>query len=180
MARYALTALLLLVALPAFADIYKWVDERGTISFTEDLGKVPPKYRKKVTVIPQNAPAAAEVTETVVEQGGKVQKPEAAEQKEAVKPQTPRQEKKAVYGGKDENAWKAEFARVRGDIKVYEGELAERKAKLAKPDKMSRAEYLGMQNEVKRIEEKLADLQGKLNALSESARKAGVPPELYK
>lgn len=179
MARYALTALFLFIALPAFADIYKWVDERGTINFTEDLGKVPPKYRKKATVIPQNAPAAAEVTETVVEKGAKVPTPETAEPKDAAgKPQPAKQEKKAVYGGKDENAWKAEFARVRGDIRMFEEELAGRKAKLTKTDKMSRAEYLGIQSEVKRIEEKLADLKGKLSALTESAQKAGVPPEL--
>ncbi|RNC67387.1 MAG: DUF4124 domain-containing protein [Desulfuromonadales bacterium] len=177
--RYLCAVLLLTSAVPSFADIYKWVDERGVVSYTEDLGKVPVKYRKKVTVITDAPPPAAEVTETVVEQGGKQKKP-VVEQKDVQKTPVLKQEKKTVYGGKDEAAWKAEFDKLRSDIKVYEGELAERKAKIANPGTMSRGEYLGLQTEVKRIDEKLADLNGKLNALKESAQKAGVPAELRK
>lgn len=173
MARYVFTALLLLLAVPAFADIYKWVDERGTVNFAEDLGKVPRKYRKKVVVIPEGVPSAPEVTETVIDQGKK-----AAVEPGGEKSRPAKQEKKAVYGGRDEDSWKGEFARLRGDIKSYENEIAERKAKIANPEKMSRGEYLGLQSQVKRLEDKLAELQGKLSVLTESARKAGVPPEL--
>ncbi|WP_298268277.1 DUF4124 domain-containing protein [Geobacter sp.] len=176
MARYLFTALLLLLAVPAFADIYKWVDERGTVNFAEDLGKVPRKYRKKVTVIREGTPTSPEVTETVIDQGGKERATGGAdgEKPQAVKPE----KKKAVYGGKDEDAWKTEFAKLRSQIKANEGEVAERKAKIANPVNMSRGEYLGLQLDVKRLEEKLTDLRGKLDALTESARKAGVPPEL--
>lgn len=173
MARYVFALLLLLIAPSAYADIYRWVDERGTVNFTEDPGKVPPKHRKKMTVITEPGQSAPEVTEDV----GKEKK--SAEQREVEKAPAPKQEKKkAVYGGKDEDAWKAEFAKARGEITAYEGEIAERKARLAKPEKMGRAEYLSIQTEVKRLEEKLASLREKLVGLTESARRAGVPPEL--
>ncbi|WP_298439179.1 DUF4124 domain-containing protein [Geobacter sp.] len=176
MARSLFAALLLLLAVPAFADIYKWVDERGTVNFAEDLGKVPPKYRKKVVVIREGEPTSPEVTETIIDQG---KERKATGEAEAGKTQAAKpQKKKAVYGGKDEDAWKAEFARLRGQIKSDESEIAERRAKIANPVNMSRGEYLGLQLDVKRLEERLADFRGKLDALTESARKAGVPPEL--
>lgn len=46
--RHMLTALLLLLALPAQAEIYKWVDDQGRPHF----GEAPPeKYRKSATVV---------------------------------------------------------------------------------------------------------------------------------
>jgi len=39
-------ALLLLCARPAGADVYRWVDEQGTIHFTDELSNVPPDSRK--------------------------------------------------------------------------------------------------------------------------------------
>jgi clan AA aspartic protease (TIGR02281 family) len=43
-------ALLLMVALvalayPAGAEMYRWVDEKGTVHFTDDLSRIPEKYR---------------------------------------------------------------------------------------------------------------------------------------
>ncbi len=29
-------------------EVYKWVDERGTVHFTDDLGQVPEKYRTRI------------------------------------------------------------------------------------------------------------------------------------
>lgn len=34
----------------AYAETYSWTDEHGTIHFTEDLGKVPQKFRGRVKV----------------------------------------------------------------------------------------------------------------------------------
>lgn len=39
---------LLLIFQIAHAEIYKWVDEKGTIHFTEDPSTIPEKYRDKV------------------------------------------------------------------------------------------------------------------------------------
>ena len=45
---------------------------------------------------------------------------------------------------------------------------------------MSRGEFLGIQREVTMLEEKLSGLNGKLNALEESAQRSGVPLKLRK
>lgn len=41
----ALLILLVLGISPVFAQIYKWVDEKGTIHFTQDPSTIPEKYR---------------------------------------------------------------------------------------------------------------------------------------
>jgi len=38
-------AILLVFSCPAFGEMYKWVDEKGTLHFADDLSKVPEKYR---------------------------------------------------------------------------------------------------------------------------------------
>ncbi len=37
--------ILLVIASPASGEMYKWVDEKGTIHFTDDLSKIPEKYQ---------------------------------------------------------------------------------------------------------------------------------------
>lgn len=180
MTRYACAVMILALSVAAHADIYKWVDQRGTVNYTEDPGKIPKKYRKKVTVIPEGEPSPAEVSDVAVDQGGKEKKPEDG-QKDAENAPAVRQEKqKAVYGGKDEDVWKTEFRALRSEITANEAELAARRKRLASPGAMSRGEYLGVQQEVKRLEETLTGLNGRLNALEESAQRVGVPLELRK
>ena len=180
MTRFTCTVMFLALAVAAHADIYKWVDQSGTVNYTEDISKVPQKYRKKVTVISEGGAPAAEVTETVVEQGRKAKKPEAGEKDAENAPATKQEKKKAVFGGKDEDAWKNEFKVLRNGIKANEAELAARRSRIANPGAMSRGEYLAIQREVKRLEETLTGLNGKLSALEESAQRAGVPMELRK
>ncbi len=45
--RHAFLFVILLVAVgfPAYAEMYKWIDEKGTVHFTDDLSKIPEKYR---------------------------------------------------------------------------------------------------------------------------------------
>ncbi len=43
---FLLVILLVMVVSPAaYADMYKWVDEKGTVHFTDDVSKIPEKYR---------------------------------------------------------------------------------------------------------------------------------------
>ena len=50
-----LPALLIILAIfcsvRARADMYKYVDDKGTVSITDDLAKVPEKYRSKIEAI---------------------------------------------------------------------------------------------------------------------------------
>ena len=178
MPRFVFAVMILVLAASAQADIYKWVDQRGTVNYTEDPGKVPPKYRKKVTVISGGGAPAAEVTETFVEQGREQRKPEVGNRDAGNLPAARQEKRKAVYGGKDEDAWKNEFRMLRSEIKTKEAELAARRSRMANPGAMSRGEFLGIQLEAKRLEEMLAGLNGRMDALEERAQRAGVPLEL--
>ncbi len=40
--------ILIALALPASAEMYKWVDEKGTVHFTDDISSIPEKYREDV------------------------------------------------------------------------------------------------------------------------------------
>jgi len=158
-----LVALLLLYPLSAMALTYEWTDENGTVNFTEDLGKVPKKYRKKAKVLG----AEESGPQTTVEPGepAKKTKPEAAG------------EKKKLYGGKDEQSWRKEFALAKAEVKSTESELANLHGRLEDTSKMSHGEYLAIQNTIKHNEIKLQGQQKKLNELQESADRAGVPAE---
>jgi clan AA aspartic protease (TIGR02281 family) len=42
-----LALLIFLLAAPSVAEIYRWTDENGRVYFTQDLGQVPARYRKR-------------------------------------------------------------------------------------------------------------------------------------
>jgi clan AA aspartic protease (TIGR02281 family) len=43
-----LLTILIALALPASAEMYKWVDEKGTVHFTDDISSVPEKFREGI------------------------------------------------------------------------------------------------------------------------------------
>lgn len=45
---FFLVTILIALALPAGAEMYKWVDEKGTVHFTDDISSIPEKYREDV------------------------------------------------------------------------------------------------------------------------------------
>ena len=159
-----LAVMILLYPLSALAVTYEWTDERGTVSFTEDLGNVPKKYRKKAKVLgaeESDAPrtdAAAEPAKA---------KPAVADEVQT----------KKQYGGKDEKAWRAEFAAARRELQQAETELADLRARLNDTSKMSRSEYLTIRNTINPSESRVPALKKKLDLLKESADRAGVPAD---
>jgi len=54
----ALSLCALLSALPAAADIYRWVDGQGTVHFTDDLSNVPPSARGAATPFVREGPGS--------------------------------------------------------------------------------------------------------------------------
>jgi archaellum component FlaC len=40
--------LFLLIASPSHAQVYKWVDEKGIVHFTDDITQIPEKYRRTI------------------------------------------------------------------------------------------------------------------------------------
>ena len=51
--------MILICASSASASVYKWVDERGVVNFSDDYNKVPPAFRNHVEEmsIPKRAPS---------------------------------------------------------------------------------------------------------------------------
>jgi clan AA aspartic protease (TIGR02281 family) len=45
---FFLLTILIALALPASAEMYKWVDEKGTVHFTDDISSIPEKYREGI------------------------------------------------------------------------------------------------------------------------------------
>lgn len=45
-----LLIMLLIMPCITFAEIYKWINDDGSIGFTDDLSKVPEKYRDQVEI----------------------------------------------------------------------------------------------------------------------------------
>lgn len=171
--------LLLLLAMPVtcFAEIYKWVDEKGQIGFADDLGKVPAKYRDKAQAT-EKVEQAVEIVEKT-EQGKKGAKTGSAKQEQpaaAEEKQAPVKEK-PLYEGRGGDAWKRDFERQRLEIKNLEEQAAGIRERMANPGKLSRGEYLSLQNTSKDLDARISTAQKKLQALNDAADRAEVPPE---
>jgi clan AA aspartic protease (TIGR02281 family) len=54
--------ILIVLASPAYGEMYKWVDEKGTLHFADDLSKVPEKYRPDAEI--RKAPKEISTPET--------------------------------------------------------------------------------------------------------------------
>jgi chromosome segregation ATPase len=167
-------ALLVMFAIPVEALTYKWIDDHGTINYTEDLGNVPQKYRKKVKIVGEEEDVASP------EPGGSKEglKPEKKDKaKGDASEQTNAPEKKKTYGGKSAETWKRDFAQVNDDIKTNEDQLSELKDRMKDTSKMSRGEYLSVQAGINRVEARLQRLRGKRDSLTDEANRALVPAE---
>ena len=159
-----LLLLLLLYPLSAAAETYQWTDERGTVNFAEDLGKVPKKYRKKAKLLGSDdaepaAPAVVTAPESAGPKGGEIQKG------------------KQVYGGKDEAAWRREFLQASSNLQNAETEVLALKRRLDDTSKMSRSEYLLIQTSIRQGESRVEVLQRSMEQLRETADRLGVPAE---
>jgi hypothetical protein len=172
-----IVAILVMFAVPAAAVTYEWVDDQGTVNFTEDLGNVPPKYRKKARVVGAEDETAPPATSETKEAAKPAQKPEGTGQT----PEQPAAEKKDLkkaYGGKSAEAWQAEFTKINGDIKAEEVQLVQLRGRLSDIGKMSRVEYLSILNTIKNSENRILGLRKKRDALNEEANKAEVPADI--
>ncbi len=60
-----LTFLFLFITNPGYAQVFKWVDDKGSVHFTDDISKIPEKYRQAIEEIE----AREEKSETKTESG---------------------------------------------------------------------------------------------------------------
>ncbi|HJV35344.1 DUF4124 domain-containing protein [Geomonas sp.] len=165
-----IVALILLYALPVLAETYEWTDQQGTVHFTEDLGSIPKKYRKKAKVVGGDESAPEVTISNEPAKGAAKAEPKGDE---GDKP-------KKLYGGKDEAAWRTAFRNANYEVQQTETELATLQGRMNDTSKMSRSEYLAVQNTIKHTEVRLQEARQKLDALQATANRAGVPPEFRK
>jgi hypothetical protein len=167
-------ALLLLLAAPALcsAQIYKWVDDKGQVGFADDLGKVPKKYRDSA-VVEEKQEQAVEIVEKVTPEkpAGK------AGEKKSASDDREKSKEKSLYGGKDGATWKQDFSRQKFEIKSLEDQAAGIKERMADGSKISRGEYLSLQNTQRDLDVRVAKAKKKLDALNAAADQADLPAE---
>jgi hypothetical protein len=168
--------ILLLLALPALcsAQIYKWVDEKGHTGYSDDLGKVPSKYRDNAFVDEGQEPAVEIVEGSEPDKEPKKRTDAKEEQKKDSKAQD---KEKPTFEGKSGEVWKKDFASQKFQVKSLEEQLIGIKERMADAGKMSRGEYLTLQNTQRDLEVRIEKAQKKLDALNDAAENAGVPAE---
>jgi len=180
----------------ALADVYEWVDREGVTHFTDNLDKVPAKYREKVKRRESVAGEKGEATQ--------VQSP----------PPEPVSEKPkaAVYGGHDENWWRSGFRSLQEELQHIKEKLPEKREELTKlrrqwivsmgrtpkegestsdPENyvtksalstpgQHRVAYYEKKGEIEKDEARIKEIEGQLTSLDADATRAGVPFEWRK
>ncbi|GAB4304215.1 MAG: hypothetical protein Fur0034_20950 [Desulfuromonadia bacterium] len=166
MKRFALSSFIcLLITTPLQAEIYKWIDGRGVTSYTDNPASIPEKYRKRAIRIDEPPPPVEEVVvEPKGEKGG-----ESADQKKGV------DDRKKLYEGKDEAAWNRELSHAAAELSQVENQIADVDDRLAQREKLTRNEYLTLQNTRKLLDIRYKKARQKHEALLDEARRAGVP-----
>jgi len=153
------------------AATYEWTDDAGVVHFTDDQGKIPAKFQKRVKEL--------NISDETVN-------PPPAAAPESPPPAVSLPEKGAArYGGFGEAHWRSKFAPLRKEIKSLEESLPAMKDDL---DKLRRkrvvygrtSDRVAVENAVQAIarnEERLKALQESLKNLDNEASLAGVPAE---
>lgn len=164
------------VAGPSWGETYEWTDSKGVVNFTDDLDKVPAKYRTKVREresirSEEGAVPPSGGSEPVIQQTGKTPPPSSPSV--------------MVYGGHGQGWWRGQYASLRQGIKAIESSLAEKRDKLAELKRKriiyqrtrDRVAYNQLEAEIKGDEAQLKEVQERLSALDDEAGKAGVPQD---
>jgi outer membrane murein-binding lipoprotein Lpp len=153
----------------AHAELYRWVDEQGTMNFTEEYGSIPNKYRSSVQTSDETVTTEwLKTPEPVAGEGGNPKgEPPAIKKPDVSSP--------ALFAGKRGEVWRDELRQARAELKAYQDHLAMKRKMLADTTGMGRREYLGLTADVKDLEMKVNDLSSRLDTLNNAADKAGVP-----
>lgn len=163
------------VAGPLWAETYEWTDNKGVVNFTDDLDKVPAKYRNKAR---ERESIKIEQEETLSPVDSvPVMKP--VDSVPSLVPAVP------VQGEHNQRWWQERFASLRNEIKSIESILAEEREQLTQLKRKrviyqrtrDRIAYNEMNAKIKNDEAKLKEVQDRLKALDEEADRSGVPQQ---
>jgi hypothetical protein len=151
---------LVLAATPASCQLYEWLDDSGSVHFTDDPDRIPARYRKRVTTRDETLKAEP--------QQGAVKKESTIRQQPAP-PVAPQR-----YGGRELAWWQASYASRASRLatlktelaKLKEEQLVARRKKVTLSRLMDRkaladktAEVEAKETEIKAVEKDLADFR---------------------
>ena len=155
-------ALILTSLLALGQELYRWVDEKGTVHFTDDLGLVPEKYRGQF----QKEPPAEGPPPTQPTPPQSIGPPKSAEGEKEARPTPGSAAEQEDILGRGEEWWRAKARewneKLMSAQKNYENAYGEWKSKEQeldsskfKPDSLKRK----LKAEMKILEEKAKDLE---------------------
>ncbi|NVN91881.1 MAG: hypothetical protein HXX11_14940 [Desulfuromonadales bacterium] len=170
-------SMVMALVVPVGAETYSWLDESGTFHFTEDLSRVPKKYRNKVNLHGDMSSGQAQIPATAgsTKMGaGDPSRAAVSAGKAALSPDDPQK----LYGGRTEAAWRSDLTTQERELHRLEGVLDQLRKKVTAPSGVSRdrlAELKREYNETRTVyDRKYAIYSDSL----ESARKAGFTVEI--
>jgi len=172
MRHFIVTLLLLAVPVLCSAEIYKWVNEKGQTGYSDDLGKVPKKYRDKAVVVEKEAQAVE-----IIEKSEPEKSPKKGAEGKSDADNAGKGKEKPLFDGTPGEVWKQDFARQKHEVKSLEDQAAGIKERMADGSKISRGEYVTLENTLRDYEVRIGKAKKKLDALNAAAEKAGVPAE---
>jgi len=108
-----LMVLLLVISNTAYGQLYEWIDDSGSVNFTDDPDKIPAKYRNRVKPREDAVKESPDARGTVREK--------AAAQPE-VTPAGPK-----LYDGRGLSWWQTSYAERVKQVEALKGELSTRK-----------------------------------------------------
>ena len=117
------TVCLLLWAFPLMAETYSWVDDNGTVNFTEEYSNVPKKYRTKAVRRGDMsiAPSARQVpADTASEKNSSGQVKSTVENDV-----TGVSSGSELFGGRKIEEWKREFDALENELKKLDSKMKE-------------------------------------------------------
>ncbi|MEW6682662.1 MAG: DUF4124 domain-containing protein [Nitrospirota bacterium] len=150
-------------AVPAFAVVfYEWTDDAGVIHLTDDVSKVPSRYRERVqeVTVPDGPPSGEEQASTA--------------------PQPPRQlsapTEDVDFEGHDRQWWRQRLQEWRGRKATAEQNLAKARDRYNRLY-FNHSSVADVRREIERYEAEILEATRMLDeVLPEGARKAGAPP----
>lgn len=160
------------VSCAAYADTYKWVDEKGVVNFTDDPANVPKKYQNKVKVI------RSDESKPDSDSASPVPAPSSAPATQ-IETSSPA----GLYGGHDESWWRSRYGGLRGEIRALQDGLPAKREELQELRReltvrtyaRNREAYQAKLAEIQQDEARIGELTSRLAELDAEAARAGIP-----
>lgn len=174
-------ALLLTMALaaPLYAETYSWVDSNGTYNYSDDLSRVPTKYRNKVLKLGETGNKDKQPAVTPEAEATKVRKEQTSHKEKTTPSGSSSIDEKQLYSGKSYDEWQKEFGRQEAELKQMELELAKIRQTIS-TGRISKEKQAALLREYETLQAEYKQKFSRYGELVESAKKSGLTVEMKK